>query len=304
MRRVFKSTPLQRQQGIALLQVLLISAIISILAIRFSITAREQVATSSAFEQRIKAAQLLKSTQNQIFYTLLTQNLTATDKLLFPNSETWNFYGQPFTLVEDNEYRAVLSIQDNAGLLSQQNSNSPYWRRVLLNLGYNEAEAKEIQGQLEDWQDSDSESWLIGNQEPVALPNGQRYRNQPIQLAQEIAWFFTKQSELAPLIQHISTPFPGAGINLLHAPDLLLSTFFSEDIAAELIQQRREGTLTKRDIINVLGDAYDDELVSFFAGNQFKIILQITLGEVTLQETVEIQIQARKTEPLLIFSRY
>ncbi|MFT5812275.1 MAG: general secretion pathway protein K [Psychroserpens sp.] len=295
---------LRSQQGIALLQVLLLSAIISILAIRFSVTARDQIKISAAFEQRVKATQLLKSTKKQIFYTLLTQKPSQSNKLLFPNSEAWNFYGQPFTLVDNSEQKIVVSIQDNAGLLSQQNSTSPLWRQVLLNIGYSETAVKKIQGQLKDWQDRDNNSWILGNTEPSALPGGQTFRNQPIQLPQEIAWFFTEQTELIPTIKHISTSFAGAGVNFLHAPDLLISLFFEAEIASEIIRLRNLQQLTTNEMITMLGDAYDDELISFFPGNQFKIVLQVSLADVALQETVEILIQPRQVEPILIFFRY
>ena len=61
-----------QQTGVALIQVLLVCSIISILAIHLSYTAREQVATAAAFEQRIKATQALKTAQSKIIYTLLT----------------------------------------------------------------------------------------------------------------------------------------------------------------------------------------------------------------------------------------
>jgi general secretion pathway protein K len=302
--RVKKITKKYKQQGVALIQVLLISAIISILAIRFTITAREQIEIATAFEQRVKASQQLKSTQSKIIYSLLTEKATETKKL-FPNSDAWNFHGNPFTLFENNNMTIRVSIQNNAGLLSQQYTNTPFWRNALVAMGYNISEAKNIQGELKDWQDTDTDSWLIGNVEPKTA-NNQSYRNQRIQLPQEIDSFFVQHPQRLNKVKQISTPYAVVGLNLLYAPDALILLLFDTDIAAEIIYQRGlkvKGSAEKT-IRSILSELYDDEYVSFMQGNQFKITTQVFLGEVELQETIEIKLQPRKANPVLIFARY
>jgi general secretion pathway protein K len=294
------------QKGVALIQVLLISAIISILAIRFSLTARDQIETATSFEQRVKATQLLKSTQSKIIYTLLTEEILSQDKDAFPNSDAWNFYGKPIVLFKDeNELITIMTtIQSNAGLLSQRYVNTPFWHKALSQMNYSENEIEKIQGELKDWQDRDTDSWLIGQAEPDVLENGQPYRNQAIQLPQEINWFFSETPENINTIKKISTPYAMPGLNFMYAPDLLLSLMFDADLAIELINQREQQELTNVTIMSLLGDLYDDEIISFSLGNKFKVITQVTLGDVKLQETMEIQLQPRKTEPVLVFSRY
>lgn len=304
MHYIFFKSKIHSQQGVALIQVLLISAIISILAIRFSVTARDQITTATSFEQRVNATQLLKSTQSKIIYTLLTQETLKQDIILFPESEPWNFHGKPVTLIENEQLTITTVIQSNNGLLSQRFVNSLFWRKALSNMGHSEYEIKQILGELKDWQDTDVDSWVIGNPEPEALKNGQPYRNQQIQLPNEINWFFTEEFEPINTIKQISTPYAVVGLNLQYAPDILIELLLDTELAGDIIKQREQQGVSKAEISTALGDMYDEELVSFTLGNQFKVVTQVTVGEVRLQETMEIQLQPRKNEPVLVFSRY
>jgi len=305
-----RSVKTKSQQGIALIQVLLISTIISILAIRFSFTAREQINTASDFEQRIKATQKLKSIQSEIIYTLLTQDKIAQPQNMFPTSEPWNFYGKPFVIerIENNEHtdkaKTWVVIQNSQGLLSQQFIMSPLWYRVFQNMGYDEEQIKHKQGIIKDWQDVDNDSWLIGNTEPMTLPNGQAYRNQTIQLPHEIDWLFEGEPEKLNIIKQISTQYNVIGLNLLHAPDLLISLFFEPELVVEIIRQRSQNQLNKEQLITMLESNYDEELISFFPATRLKIKILVMLNDVQLQETIEIKLQPYKSEPVLILARY
>lgn len=294
---------IHKQSGIALIQVLLISAIITILAIHFSYTARNQVAIASALEQRVKAIQLLKSAQSKIIYTLLTENKVELPSDVFPNSEPWNFYSKPFILDQTEKTKILVAIQDSNGLLSQQYIGSPHWTKVLTNMGFTDNEVKEKQRIIKDWQDKDTNSTLMGDTESSVLANGQRYRNQAIQLPQEISWFFEQQQKLN-VIKQISTHYVIVGFNPMNAPDVLLNLFFQPTIATLIIQQREDKTLTRKQMITLLGDDYDDVIMSLFLGTQFKITTQVSFGDVTLQETLEVKIQPSENFPVLILARY
>ncbi|MFT5814553.1 MAG: general secretion pathway protein K [Psychroserpens sp.] len=292
------------QRGIALIQVLLISAIISILAIHFSFTAREQLATATAFEQRVKTTQMIKTVQSKIIYTLLTQHSIKQPKNVFPSSGSWNFYGKPFILEQTENTKILAAIQDNSGLLSQQYIASPYWTKVLKNMGFTSDIIRRKQGIIKDWQDKDNSSWLLGNTEPSVLENGHKYRNQAIQLPQEIEWFFEQQPQKLNIIKQISTPYAMVGFNPMNAPETLINLFFEPEIATLIIRERENNTLTRKQIIRWLGDDYDNVIISLFHGTQFKITTQVSFADVQLQETLEIQLQPSENEPVLILARY
>ena len=297
-------TNIAKQQGIALIQVLLISTIISLLAIHFSFTAREQIAIAAAFEQRVKATQELKSAQSKIIYTLLTQNNLEQPNNVFPNSELGNFYGKPFILEQTENTKVLVSIQDNNGLLSQQYITSQLWTRVLERMGLDSNTRKRKQGMIKDWQDKNDESWLVGNTEPKVLENGQKYRNQAIQLPQEIEWFFEQEPQQLNVINQISTPYAMVGFNPMNAPNLLLELYFEPQIASLIINEREEKALTRKQMISLLGDDFDNVIMALAQGVQFKITTQVSFFDVQLQETIEIQLQPSESEPFLILARY
>jgi len=292
------------QEGVALIQVLLISTIISLLAIRFSYTAREQINTATAFEQRIKAVQQLKSIQSKIIYTLLTQSTLTQANELFPLSESWNFYGKPFSLEKSENISITVTMQDIAGLLPQQFITWPMWRTILQNMDYTEYQAKQVQGEINDSQDRDADSWIVGNIEPITVSGESEYRNLPIQLPQEIDRFFSEMPDKLTDIKQISMQYPIAGFNIMHAPERLITLLFSREDAAEIIKKREEKQLSKTDIIGFLSDSYDAELYSFYPASQIKLTIYVNSDDIQLQETIEFKIQPNKNEPILLFSRY
>ena len=288
------------QQGVALIQVLLISAIITILGIRFSYSARDQVEMASAFELRVKATQALKSAQNKIIYALLTEKNYLQAQRLFPDSEAWNSYGKPFLLNPTTK----VSIQDNNGLLSLRLMGDPLWQKLLQKIGFTLEQAQQKIGELKDWQDSDQDSWIVGETEPANLSNGQKYRNNPIQLAQEIDWFFEQAPpQQLSIVKQLSSHYPRGTFNPHNAPNLLLQLLFDESLAQQMINQRDENELSNQQIRDALG-AYDNERIGFFNSLELKITIQVIIDEVQLQETMEIKLQPRNRHPVSIFARY
>ncbi|WP_286271766.1 type II secretion system protein GspK [Thalassotalea hakodatensis] len=298
------STSYTRQSGIALVQVLLISMIISLLALSFTYTAREQIATATALENRIQASNLIKSTQSKMLYLLLTQQNDEHLEQLYPNSEPWNVYGQPFVLINDESIVIKVRIQDNAGLLPLQFIKWPFWRVALENLGLQDQQIKEFQGRFGDWQDKDTDAWIVGEQEPTMLENGFEYRNFPIQLSQEIDLFFESHQVALESIKSMSTLYPLAGLKIQNAPNHLLKLLFPLDVAEQIIAERQNRVLTKEEINGILNNQYDETYLSFFPANHLTLSIQASVNDVVLQETIEFKFEPFANEPLMIFARY
>lgn len=299
---------IQVQKGVALIQVLLISTIISILGISFSYTARYQIQTSNAFEQRVRGSLLLKSAQNRMIYTLLTQDKFNLLGDIFTNGNPWNFYGKPFVLEHDetNKDKFIIKalIQDNNGLLSQQYASSDLWLILLMKVGFTRSEAKQKQGELIDWQDENRDSWITGNIEPEVLENGKKYRNNFIQLPQELDWIISGEPEKLNLLKQVSTHRSVDGLNLMNAPKLLLNVFLDEDVASQVIELRENNELTARKMMGMLGEQYDDETFTFSRSDKLLITIQVTNNEVQLQETIEIALNPYGRVVLQIIDRY
>jgi general secretion pathway protein K len=67
----------KQQKGMALFQVLLITAVISILALQFTQTAKNQIAIARLIDDRIKASPLLATAESELLFTLLTESKRA-----------------------------------------------------------------------------------------------------------------------------------------------------------------------------------------------------------------------------------
>lgn len=293
-----------KQEGIALVQVLLISTIISLLALRFTFTARDQIKIVEAFEQRVKLSQQLKSIQNKISFTLLTHERNSTEYPLFPDSEPWNYYGSPFLLQDNGQIKVTVALQDMAGLMPQQYVKWPFWRVALQSMGYSDAEISETLGVMSDWQDRNTDSWILGDVEPNTLPNGVPYKNLRIQLQQEIDWLFDGSPEDKALIKQVSMQYPSIGFNFLHAPDKLLHLLLPQDEASEVVRQRESGTLTAQSLRQLLNNRFDEEYLSFYSARDIRMSVKIESVDNELIGTILVKVQPRQTVPLLILERY
>ncbi|MGI2000024.1 general secretion pathway protein GspK [Shewanella frigidimarina] len=92
---------IDKQQGIALFQVLLITAVISIMAIQFTQTARNQLSIASTIVDRVEAQAQLRSTETELLYSLITEKRQLDKTSANVYARKWNFYGKPFTLIDE-----------------------------------------------------------------------------------------------------------------------------------------------------------------------------------------------------------
>lgn len=286
------------QKGVALLQVLMISMIISILAIQFSMTARNQVSIASAYSDRAKAQLKLHSVQNEILYALSTVDSDNPDLSAQVIKGHWNYYGQSFWLDDETE----VSLQDLGGLLSLLNPHDPLWPVFLKRKGYQDSDIQKMLGELSDWQDSDKDSWSVGQIEPERLPSGVPYRNALLQLYNEVRLLWADVPGTLDWLDDVATTFPRVTFNPLLAPDELFKAQFGDELSARLLQARDQGTLRRDDLIAFLPD-YDSEYVSFLRSSRIRIRVTVRQGSIRMTEVVIVELQLRKPQPYLILSR-
>ncbi|MGI2143128.1 general secretion pathway protein GspK [Shewanella frigidimarina] len=86
------------QEGIALFQVLLITAVITILAIQFTQTARNQLSIASMLSDRVLALSEMKTVEAELLFSLLTEKNQKDSQSTNVYVNNWNFYGEPFKL--------------------------------------------------------------------------------------------------------------------------------------------------------------------------------------------------------------
>jgi general secretion pathway protein K len=289
---------LASQKGVALIQVLLISAVISILAIRFSYTAREQIEIASAYQDRVTASLALRSTQNRIIYLLLGHDDFSHLSTDVPVKGHWNFYGQPFWLDDNTE----VTLQDHNGLLSMLSPYDPLWPKVLQQIGYSDYDVRRVLGEMQDYQDADHKSWIAGNVEPNAAQGDVTYRNSLLQLPQELDWIFQSDPQKLELVKSVSIPIYHATFNPLLAPELIFRACVGPELSDQLLASRDQGELTGNTLRPLL-NGVDEENITFLRGSTVRLTVMKFVGDVRLSETIDIKIQRKKPIPMLLLYR-
>lgn len=92
-----------KQKGIALFQVLLITAVITIMAIQFTQTARNQLSIASTIVDRIQAQSELRTVEAELLFSLITEKRQKDIHSNNSYAQYWNFYGKPFGLTEASQ---------------------------------------------------------------------------------------------------------------------------------------------------------------------------------------------------------
>ncbi|WP_394200803.1 general secretion pathway protein GspK [Shewanella waksmanii] len=271
--------PIRKQTGIALLQVLLISAIISVLALYFTITARQQVSVAQAANDRVLAGLLIRSAESKVLFELLTKE--ATDSHLYPLPEGYNFYATP---IEIDQYTKV-KIQDVAGLINTEFPDQTLLRRTIQNLGGTADIASTITDSLLDWQDSDDLKRLNGA-EKGDYEIGPR--NAPITLKSEVRLIKGMDDELWRKLEPLLSVPRASYFNPMMAPEPVLKAYLNSD-ANDILDLRRKGSLTRSEFSQLTG-VYDQEGIILSKSDLFRLNIQVNYGQAKLEKEMTVQL--------------
>lgn len=229
-----------RQQGVALLQVLLLSVVITLLLLQLIYTARGQLAVTSEVEQRVKADLIMHSAQNEaLFSVLITPGTLQPQALTFIAGNQGAVRMAEVSL--ENGVSVTTKLFDLSGLLPLRFPSNPLWRSALAEIGLEAELIDNFLFELTHMQDLDSEASAMFD-EPMSSSAGFAYPNLPIQLSQSVdSWF-----ELDPLarnkIKEISHHYSQATVNLMASPDPIVKGALGE-FGARILEQS-DGSLS------------------------------------------------------------
>jgi general secretion pathway protein K len=271
-----------KNKGIALIQVLLITGIISILALYFSATAREQVKLAQLATERGEAILAIKTAQSRLLMALLTQlrepNVVASDEI----SAQWNFYGEFFLL--KNEVSA--NIQDQGGLMGIGFPDPKLIKDILEQNGADSTLAPVITDSLLDWQDADRLTRINGA-EQGSYAHGPR--NGSISLQQEVSQVRGMTASIWQKIGAIFTLYQRGPFNPMAAPPQILRGLIGEDRAAEYLA-RRKNTVITAELFSSMTGLQENMQQIFYPGNVMEITLRARRGQVILNKTMMLEL--------------
>lgn len=283
----------RNQTGIALMQVLLISAVISVLALYFTITARQQVHIAQLANDKTLAMLHIKTAQAQTMFDLLTHRAKTDDDNPLPAK--YNFFGKPF---QQGDFVTV-QIQDVSGLLSVQYPDKDVLRRLLLKLGIEARRAEHIKDSLKDWQDGDDLHRLNGA-EKDAYALGPR--NRPISNLNEIKLVSGMDETLANSLMPLLRTEKTAYFNPALAPELLLQAFLNSD-AQDIIATRNASQLTSASFSQLSG-VYEQEGIVFSNSGRYQITWTASVGEVSLTKKISVELEPYVNSPKVVIDKF
>ena len=232
-----------KQSGIALLQVLLISTIISLIAIQFSHTARDQIQMSLDVEGRIKAQLRAHSALAEATFLVLSEDMEEAGfgaRLLhLASTPVLNFYGHPIVWDEG----VTVSFQDLNGLLPQNYPGHVMWEKVLYSLGVEQSKVPEYLGIWADIQDPDLEAWNLTGEEPRKLPSGPPYLNGFSQTDRILDWVFSDEPNIIKTLRDLSDVRAPYDTNIFNAPDIVLRHIVDEGVLQAITNSRLIGPM-------------------------------------------------------------
>ncbi|WP_462152150.1 hypothetical protein [Pseudoalteromonas xiamenensis] len=168
-----------KNKGIALIQVLVISACLSVIGLFMSSSAKQKVETAQLAMDKAEAYVQAYDHESKLIYTLLKHSWLELDKQSIQEGEVEekkklqssdslpeegigliNFYGKPFDLPDGTNVK----IQDLTGFLSINFPQLEMLGRLLDNLKVDETRKQLVIGKLLDWTDSDSVERFKGSE--------------------------------------------------------------------------------------------------------------------------------------------
>jgi len=287
-------------KGVALIQVLIMTAIMSLIAIQFTQTAREQVSTAQSFKQRIKAELLLKTTKSQLLFEFFKNDSSQlSDKIV--NGIKWNLRGKPFVFSAN----VKVKIQSASGLLSVLTTSDEYWHKVLTYLGEDETSITQIINSLRDWVDIDDNLRLDGAELNQYLANDKvGPRNGPLQHISELSYINGISPQLYQQLKPLVTIYTTGSFNPSLAPKQLINALFSSDVAEQIIVAQNQANFTEETWRNIVGSR-EYEFVDIHPRSTFMINITVEVGDVILTEGFALKVQSQKARnPLTILANY
>jgi general secretion pathway protein K len=266
------SAHIKKAEGIALIQVLIISIILTMLGIYINQTVRSQIGTVTLMKDAFELNLLLENSEAELLHALLTETpyrkIDSDDAL----QQQWNFHGKPFLL---NENTTVI-IQDLSGLLSLNIMDNTIARKLFEELGFSGHEVRTFLDSLADWKDKDDLKRLNGAETHYySSINQSGPRNNFLQTLSEVESI--KQGDLLTHEQwkRYFTAVVVSNFNPLNAPNTILKAFLNNDIAyKDVLQQREAGTLTSYSFYQATS-IERGEFVTFSTGRQLKVTLLV-----------------------------
>jgi len=281
-----------KQRGIALIQVLLITAILSVLALYLTTTAKNQVMVAQWTNDKADALVAMHSAESNLLFTLLTEPKTRNSSTPIDNSviapvqsilANWNFFNKPFAVNQ----QVSIAMQDQSALINLHFPNRDILTALIISQGYSSNQANVIVDNLLDWQDLDSiprVNGFEGNQSDITT-----IRNGALPSVYDLRFIEVISPELQKVLINNSTIYSKGSFNPTNSPLELLIALSNAAIARQVIELRETKQLTKRKFTQLTGIRENDDTF-FYPSNYVSITLSSRIGDSVIKKIITIHI--------------
>jgi len=281
-----------KQRGIALIQVLLITAILSVLALYLTTTAKNQIRVTQWTNDKADALVAMHNAESNLLFTLLTESKTRNSAIPIDNSViapvqsilvNWNFFNKPFTVSR----QVSIAMQDQSALINLHFPNRDILTALIISQGYSSNQANVIVDNLLDWQDLDSiprVNGFEGNQSDITA-----IRNGALPSVYDLRFIEAISPELQKVLINNSTIYSKGSFNPTNSPLELLIALSNAATALKVIELRETKQLTKRKFTQLTGIRENDDTF-FYPSNYVSITLSSRVGDSVIKKIITIHI--------------
>ncbi|AVF94022.1 MULTISPECIES: hypothetical protein [Vibrio] len=274
-----------KQSGVALLQVLLMSAVISVLALQMSYSAKDKVSIAQVIQDKVMAEVAVRTMESELLFALSTARWAKDEQHENKLAQIWNFYGSPF----EYEDIGTITIQDNSGLISVFNGGD----RSTVERAFERLLGSKHQARV-------ARNALIDTQGFQSSTNGAGISGQFFQSRQEMLRAL-KELGIPSSKAEVFTRIPYSAYLPLQAPDESLKLWLPERQAKAVIESRQNGELTPQLFTQLTGLRKSDYML-FYPSGRFIITLKKQIGDARVQRKMFINVSpTNKSQPIWSF---
>lgn len=290
---------MQRQRGIALIQVLLVTGIISLLMLQMGLTARDQVARAQALADRAELQLAAQSRESALLYSLLTEPLVRDAGSENPYAAAWNFQGEPFTV--DG---VTFTIQDESGRMRVPDRQPGDFERLLRGLDVAPERAQRLGRELMELQGATVRTRALG--EPQAADGGAGSAadgaHYPLQDLSQLRLLPAMDVELFRRLRPLLTLYPTPGFNPTTAPGELLAAQLTDSQRQAMADARAGGAVDAQTLWKLTGSQADETTV-LAPGPGLMVKLEMGLREARTARATTFIVRPYQAEALAVWQR-
>jgi general secretion pathway protein K len=277
-----------KNNGVALIQVLIITMVLTILGLFITQSIRGQVNSAFNMKKSVDLGLKIETAEAILIQSLLTNVRHPNKNSDVALVQRWNFYNEKFTL---NEYVTV-KMQDLNGLLSLNVMSHSLATNVFNELGLEGHPVRTFLDSLKDWIDKDDLSYINGAERSYYRQVGLvGPRNGHLQTMNEV--LSIKMGDILPLKtwEMYFTEQLTSSFNPLNSPTLILRSVIKDSSKVDdVIAARRNKELSAARFTQITG-LVNDEYFNFATGRKIRVELSAKLDNIHLTKQFIVEVK-------------